>query len=162
MTRCSVSESRCFGSPFYLQYLLFISFHRQTNPPPCDLITLPHTPQSDAVRGPQCSCIYWRWKWETPSDVTQRNTNRKKKIKCLLGVTLGANAAARIMWESASATLVSFLALTWRYQSGSRVRVAMETVNNPAAYTCALSSERAPVKVFIFVFVSLLYMSDGR
>lgn len=68
----------------------------------------------------------------------------------------------RIMWESASATLVSFLALTWRYQSGSRVRVAMETVNNPAAYTCALSSERAPVKVFIFVFVSLLYMSDGR
>lgn len=62
----------------------FIHFFSQADkPPPCDLITLPHAPQSDAVRGPQCSCIYRRWKWETPSDVTQRNRKREKKNKIL-------------------------------------------------------------------------------
>lgn len=46
------------------------------------------------------------------------------------------------------------------------VVVAMETVNNPAAYTGAPASVHAPIKafkVFILLFISLLHlMEDNR
>lgn len=38
----------------------------------------------------------------------------------------------------------------------------MATVDSPAAYTCALTGERAPMKLSAYVFVTVLFVMQDR